>query len=573
MSQPLSVPLLIPLVSAAILGLVLRKIGLSLVAGYILAGVLVGPVLNLVDPSSPVLAFVSELGITLISFEIGLMVRLDFMSNGGLRMLAVVLSEVTLVSLLSYVAGSLLQLSWGNILVLMLITVNTSTAVCFRIMEERGFMDRPTLNFTFGVGTVEDIIVLIGLSVLPVVATAGRSLVAGLTTTLLTIVVSTTLMLVFGLSVIRPLLNRFVGRDPEVFLTMILAMVLGYAYIGGLIGVSSALGAFLAGLVMSTLDYRDLIADRMRPLRRFASLIFFASIGASLPYLSETWLVAGALTVCIMIVAMKFVGFSLSSWVSGLDLEKSFRIGLYMIAISELGVIVAREGLRLGISSKEMYVISALSLVMSSILSASATKYETRISGLLASSFPIAFRSYVERLSLILRRGIVDRRDKLGEISKEFKTLVRRTAIIVCVGFLAAFAVRLASDYVPVSLADYLKAATSVVAVATILLVILNARFSLKRMILFAVQQLTGERSSVLASVTLSLISALLTLVSVLVLLGTAFFYVQPLLTMLFGFAPTVLVMSTIMVVVLVIFIGRSAELVRRLEKFFGAQV
>jgi hypothetical protein len=139
-------------------------------------------------------------------------------------------------------------------------------------------------------------------------------------------------------------------------------------------------------------------------------------------------------------------------------------------------------------------------------------------------------------------------------------------------GFLAVFAVSLVSDYVPLPLADYLKAATSVMAVATILLVILNARFSLKRMILFAVQQLTGERSSVLASVTLSLISALLTLVSVLVLLGTAFFYVQPLLTMLFGFAPAVLVMSTIIVVVLVIFIERSAELVRRLEKLFGAR-
>jgi Kef-type K+ transport system membrane component KefB len=79
--ESLILPLVIPLVAASLTGLLARRVGLSIVAGYVAGGIIVRPILRLVDPSSDILSFLSELGIILIAFEIGLTLRLDFFSR------------------------------------------------------------------------------------------------------------------------------------------------------------------------------------------------------------------------------------------------------------------------------------------------------------------------------------------------------------------------------------------------------------------------------------------------------------------------------------------------------------
>jgi Kef-type K+ transport system membrane component KefB len=135
--ESLILPLIIPLVAASLTGLLARRAGLSIVAGYVAGGIIVGPILRLVDPSSDILSFLSELGIILIAFEIGLTLRLDFFSRMGTRAAGIVGVEVVIVSLLSYLVGIVLSLKWGDMLILIFIAVNTSTAVTFKMLEER----------------------------------------------------------------------------------------------------------------------------------------------------------------------------------------------------------------------------------------------------------------------------------------------------------------------------------------------------------------------------------------------------------------------------------------------------
>jgi CPA2 family monovalent cation:H+ antiporter-2 len=90
--------LVVPLLASSVFGILARRLGFSAVAGYILGGVIVGPILHLVDTQSPLLSFLSELGIILISFEIGLVVKLDFLSRSGLKSGGIVAVEVVIVS-------------------------------------------------------------------------------------------------------------------------------------------------------------------------------------------------------------------------------------------------------------------------------------------------------------------------------------------------------------------------------------------------------------------------------------------------------------------------------------------
>ena len=94
-----------------------------------MGGVIVGPVFHLVDTESALLTFLSGLGIILISFEIGLVVKLDFLSRGGLKSGGIVAVEVVIVSLLTMFFGTVLDFSWGETLVLVFMAMNTSTAI------------------------------------------------------------------------------------------------------------------------------------------------------------------------------------------------------------------------------------------------------------------------------------------------------------------------------------------------------------------------------------------------------------------------------------------------------------
>ena len=133
--------LVVPLVASSICGILARRFGFSVIAGYILGGIIVGPVLHLIDTQSTLLTFLSELGIILISFEIGLVVKLDFLSRGGLKSGGIVAVEIVIVSLLTMFFGTVLHFQWAEILVLIFMAMNTSTAITFKMMEERGVKD------------------------------------------------------------------------------------------------------------------------------------------------------------------------------------------------------------------------------------------------------------------------------------------------------------------------------------------------------------------------------------------------------------------------------------------------
>jgi len=402
--ESLILPLIIPLVAASLTGLLARRAGLSIVAGYVAGGIIVGPILRLVDPSSDILSFLSELGIILIAFEIGLTLRLDFFSRMGTRAAGIVGVEVVIVSLLSYLVGIVLSLKWGDMLILIFIAVNTSTAVTFKMLEERHPEEGEEKKLVLGVGAFEDVVSILGLTIFPALSLLGTPSLSDLVRTVGAIVITVTLMIYLGIRIlVRPL--KWVARKgEEIFLAVSLAVVLTYSYIGIVSGLSEALGAFVAGLVVSKLEVSKTISERFHSLRDLSALIFFSSIGASLPSVSNAPLVAAALGTALLVVFIKFFGFSISSWITGLRLEESFRLGLYMLAISEFGVIVAKDAVESGVASQTFYLTSVIALAVSAFLSSCLIKFEQPLSEKMAGLIPIPLRFSLERFFTKLKR-------------------------------------------------------------------------------------------------------------------------------------------------------------------------
>jgi Kef-type K+ transport system membrane component KefB len=425
--------LVVPLVAAGICGIIARRLGFSAIAGYIIGGVIVGPIFHLVDTQSTILTFLSELGIILISFEIGLVVKLDFLSRGGMKSGGIVAVEILLVSMLTIFFGTVLHFEWAEILVLVFMAMNTSTAITFKMLEERGVDDPGTREIILGVGAFEDIIAIIGLSIFPILAAAGRPSASNIIQLLATILLSVIFMVYLGLRVLKRPLGWAAGKESEIFLALSLSVVLTYAYIADTIGLSYSFGAFIAGLVVSNLGVQEAIEEKMRSLRDLSSLIFFASIGASLPMVEDTSLITIAIIVSLFVVFVKFIGFSLSGWVMGIKLEKSFRLGLYMLAISEFGVILARNALQSGFVNEEIYLISVIALAGSAIMSSGLIMFEKTLPERLARMMPKRLRERSEGTFKVIGEAFEKEAPVFDEIRSAFWELARRIAIILLV--------------------------------------------------------------------------------------------------------------------------------------------
>jgi Kef-type K+ transport system membrane component KefB len=522
MAEDVIMVLVVPLVAASVCGIFARRLGFSAIAGYILGGVIVGPVFHLVDTESTLLTFLSELGIILISFEIGLVVKLDFLSRGGLKSGGIVAVEIVIVSLLTMFFGTILDLSWGETLVLVFMAMNTSTAITFKMLEERGVDDPGTRRTILGVGAFEDIIAIIGLSIFPVLAAAERPSAINIIQLLIGILLSVIFMVYLGLRFLKRPLQWAAGKESEIFLALSLAVVLTYAYIGVLSGLSTAFGAFIAGLVLSNIGIQEAVEDKMRSLRDLSSIIFFSSIGASLPVVKDPVLITIALIVSLFVVLVKFVGFSLSSWVMGIRLEQGFRLGLYMLAISEFGVILARDAVNSGFGSEELYLISVIALAGSAVMSSGLIMFEKTLPDRLASIFPKELRARLEGTFKVVGEAVGKEAAVFEEIRSAFWELLRRVAIVLLVVGAGNFVITYVTPiFFPQVIRGYVDIAVAIFTIIVVFIVSIRMRRVYRKLIQGVASRVGKLHKSVndrmesfLYLVTLALVATTILLVS-----------------------------------------------------------
>jgi len=457
-------------------GILAQKLGLSVIAGYIVGGAIVGPVMGLIDPSSEILRFLSELGIILIAFEIGLTVKMDFFSRGGVRAAGIVGTEILVVSLITYLLAFILSINWGSMLILIFMAVNTSTAVTFKMLEERRSDASRARSLILGVGAFEDIVAIFGLTLFPILAVIGLPSPARILSLIAGIAVSVALMIYLGLKVLTKPLEWLARTSEEIFLAIALAVILVYSYTAVLSGLSTALGAFIAGLVISNLKVSKMISEQLHSLRSISSLIFFSSIGASLPFVNEPVIILVAVTIALLVVAIKFLGFSLSAWVVGMRLEDSFHLGLYMLAISEFGVIIAKNAAEVGVVPQSFYLVSVLALASSALISSFLIKFENTIPLRAANVIPPRFRMAVERFSATLREAFKRQSPQLSEIKEAVWELVKRVALITLIVSAANTFFAYDKLIIPVNIKTHVESLLAVSIIIMMTLIILRMK-------------------------------------------------------------------------------------------------
>lgn len=297
-----------------------KRFGLGSVLGYLLAGVAIGPFgLGLVGQEGEDLMHVAEFGVVMMLFVVGLelepallwRLRGPIFALGGL--------QVIVTAFLAAAAALALGLLWQEALAVGLILSLSSTAIVLQTLNEKGLLRGEGGQSSFAVLLFQDIAVIPMLAIFPLLATHGADHGAashGATTwtagmppwaQTLAVLGAVAAVIVAGRFLIRPALSAIARtRLRELFTAAALLLVIGIALLMTQVGLSPALGTFLAGVVLANSEYRHELESDIEPFKGLLLGLFFIAVGASIDFaliVAQPLLIAGLV---LAIVALKF---------------------------------------------------------------------------------------------------------------------------------------------------------------------------------------------------------------------------------------------------------------------------
>lgn len=335
---------------AAVLGVVIcRTLKLPPMLGYLAVGVVIGPNALALSQNSEGVRHLGEFGVVFLMFVIGLefnLPRLRAMRTHvfGLGFLQVALTMVLaggLMVAMSAVLPASWQLGWQASLALSSALAMSSTAIVVKLMVERLEMESEHGKRVMGVLLFQDLAVVPLLVLIPALGASGEQLVESLAWAALKATVLVTVLLVGGQHVMRRWLTVVVRRkSEELFVLNLLLITLGLAWLTELAGLSLALGAFIAGMLISETEYKHQVETDIRPFHDVLLGLFFISIGMLLDWrlVLERW----PLVLLLLVLPTVFKAALVTLLARGLGATAgvSLRTGLYLAQAGEFGFVL-----------------------------------------------------------------------------------------------------------------------------------------------------------------------------------------------------------------------------------------
>ena len=340
---------------SVILLLALYRIKIPSVVGFLIAGIIVGPAgLGLIHNQDSI-EFFAELGVIFLLFTIGLEFSISHILKS--RQFVLIGGGVQVLSTVLICTGLMILAGWSisqAVFVGMLISLS-STAIVMKVLADRREVDSPHGRAALGILIFQDLVVIPMMMITPILAgddTAGPSVVTLVLGSILIIGV----VYVSSRYVIPYLLHYAARlRNQEMFLFIVIGTCLMVAYLTSSIGLSMALGAFLAGLIISESEYSMHAMYNMIPFRDMFSAFFFISIGMifDITYLLSHPGEVAALVIAVILI--KYATGTIASVAAGLPARSSVLTSLSICQVGEFSFILASSGAALSILTTDMY--------------------------------------------------------------------------------------------------------------------------------------------------------------------------------------------------------------------------
>jgi Kef-type K+ transport system membrane component KefB len=380
-----SVDLAIILLAAAIAGFLAKQTGQPTIIAYIIAGVIIGPVVLGIVEVTELTETLSELGLAFLLFLLGIKMRIGEVRHVLSSIVKISLPQMAAVAAVG--AGVSVVLGFGVVESVMigLAVMYSSTAVVVKMLTDHS--ETTTLHGKIDVGILlaQDIVVVILLAVLAAGRPESAAEVATTLAIVLTLVVIITAVALAASRYALPSVFRWIAADKQIFFLVAISWAFLFVFVSDEINLllaplgveaylSIEMGAFLAGLSIAQLPYSKELQDRVNPLTDLFVMIFFVSVALSLEAGDLLFYWQEAVVAALVLMPAKFlIFFTLINW-QRFDIETTFLGSLYMIQVSEFGIVVGVAAVAGGFIGAE--ILGFLALVALITMSISVYLFE-----------------------------------------------------------------------------------------------------------------------------------------------------------------------------------------------------
>jgi CPA2 family monovalent cation:H+ antiporter-2 len=427
------------IVVAAFIILLFHRLRQPIILGYLLAGILIGPYVTFFPTvqNIDVIDALASLAIIFIMFSLGL--SFSFSKLRSIGLVAIATGTIVIVSmiLIGYSLG--LVFGWSDVDSFFLgsMIAISSTAVITKGILERNARGERSSQIVTGILIVEDLAVVVILTLITGISTTGELRFEGLMVTIINIGLFVVLFLAFGL-LIAPRFAKYAAGtgSRELLLMTALGLCFGFSLLGLIVGFSPAIGAFVAGAVLGELPQRKAIEKEVRPLRDVFAAVFFISIGMLFDpqFLLDYWL--PILVIAIVFMVAKMTLSTTVTFLFGVSARTAMQVGLMIVVLGEFSFIIAREGLNSGVISEFLYPTIVAASIVTIVIGTQLTKHQASVMGFVEQRSPESFKRYAAFITLTInqlrsRAAVSDRFTET--VGHRVRDILLEAVLVLCV--------------------------------------------------------------------------------------------------------------------------------------------
>lgn len=366
-----------------------KKLGLSSVIGYLIAGMLIGPFILgfMKHDGEDILAF-AEFGVVVMLFLIGLEIEPRRFWEMRKTILGLGMAQVFGTMLLTFLAFYALGIDWKIALTIGMAVALSSTAITLQTNKEKGLMNTTYGASAFSILLFQDIIVIFMLAALPLlsnvspesltdegVVTTSANLLDDLPVILhaLAIFLPIVLIILAGRYLIVPML-RLVSKTGvrELLVASALLIVFSISFLMELVGLSPALGAFLGGVVLATSEFKHELESTLDPFKGLLLGLFFMAVGASINFVVISEHPILILSLVLGVIIVKGIVLFIVGWIFKLKIDQRLLLVVGLSQIGEFAFVLLSFAFQLNIFTREehdiLLVVTALTMTLTPIL-------------------------------------------------------------------------------------------------------------------------------------------------------------------------------------------------------------
>lgn len=350
-------------------GFLAHRIGLPVIMGYLISGVVIGPhALGLVSDVSDV-ETLATIGVALLMFTLGAELSLAVLRKVSRITILAGVGQVLGTTMIGFFIGRILDLNTTESILFGFFAALSSTLIVLKTLYDRGELGSPHGRIMTGILIIQDLSVVPMMAIIPSLGASGVELLEDIGWSILKAAIFLLAIFLLGIWVFPRLMKIAAARGSrELFLLMVVCICLGTSYASFHFGLSIALGAFMAGLLVSESDYTAQALTDIKPLRDLFAILFFGSLGMlANPRFVAEHPAEVAIAVTSVIIG-KFVVTACVPWIMGYGAKINLFTGSGLLQIGEFSFVLAAISLEEDLISDDLYSLTLVTAFITILL-------------------------------------------------------------------------------------------------------------------------------------------------------------------------------------------------------------